>query len=170
MKTFPISVAMVSAAEAGRIGRALESVAGWTSEIIVVLNEEVQDGTQQIALKHGAKVIRERWKGMIAQKQSAAQKTSSQWILDLDAAEEDSTELRSEIQSVSSQPASANSYAAFSYPRLSWYCERWIRHGDWYPDLQTRFWRRDQGRWGGTDPHARLAAQGRAGRLRGGLH
>src|SRR5690242_999977 len=88
---------MVSAAEAARIGRALKSVYEWAAEIVVVLNEEVRDGTEEIALQHGAKVFREPWKGMSAQKQSATQKASGQWILDLDADEEVSTELRDEI-------------------------------------------------------------------------
>ena len=40
---------MISGAEAHRIRRALESVADWTSEMIVVMNPEVNDGTDQIA-------------------------------------------------------------------------------------------------------------------------
>ncbi len=64
----PISVCMISGAEARRIGRALQSVSGWASEIIVVLNDDVQDGTEEIALRHGAKVFREPWKGHVAPK------------------------------------------------------------------------------------------------------
>jgi glycosyltransferase involved in cell wall biosynthesis len=88
MNKLPISVCMISGAEARRIGRALESVAGWTGEIIVVLNEDVRDGTEEIALKHGAKVFREAWKGHVAQKNSAADKAGQDWILGLDADEE----------------------------------------------------------------------------------
>ena len=50
----PISVSMIAGNEAHRIRRALESVAGWTSEIVVVLNEEVSDGTDKIAASFGA--------------------------------------------------------------------------------------------------------------------
>lgn len=166
----PLSVCMVSGAEAGRIGRALKSVAGWVSEIIVVLNEEVQDGTEEIASQHGAKIFREPWKGMIAQKQSAAQKASCEWILDLDADEEVSAQLRQEICERLAEREKTHRYAAFSYARLSWFCGRWIRHGDWYPDRQTRLWRRGRGKWGGTDPHARLTVNGPVGRLKGNLN
>src|SRR4029077_17655024 len=76
MKKLPISVSMVSGAEAGRIGRALGSVAEWTSEIIVVLNEEARDGTEEIALRYGARVFREPWRGYKAQKNSAAAKAT----------------------------------------------------------------------------------------------
>jgi glycosyltransferase involved in cell wall biosynthesis len=167
--TSPISVCTVSGAEAGRIGRALESVAGWTREIILVLNEEVRDGTEEVARKHGAKIFREPWKGMIAQKASAAQKASCDWILDLDADEEVSLELRQQMESAVAGSGPSSSVAAFSYPRLSWYCGRWIRHGDWYPDRQTRLWRRGRGKWGGTDPHAKLLVDGPVQKLSGDL-
>src|SRR5215470_5178443 len=168
MNRLPICVCMVSAAEAHRIGKALASVADWTSEIVVVLNEEVTDGTEQIARSHGAKVIREPWKGMIGQKASVAAKATQEWILDLDADEVVSDELREEIQQALSNSQNGQ-FAAFSYPRLSWYCGRWIRHGDWYPDRQNRLWRRGRAHWGGVDPHAKLIVDGEVKKLRSNL-
>lgn len=50
MKRLPIMVSMISGAEAPGIGHALESVAGWTSEILMALNADVTDGTEAIAL------------------------------------------------------------------------------------------------------------------------
>ena len=70
----------------------------WTTEIVVVLNQEVTDGTEQIAKSHGAKVIREPWKGMIGQKASVAAKATQEWILDLDADEVVSDSCGDEIQ------------------------------------------------------------------------
>ena len=170
MTRLPITVCMISGAEAGRIGRALESVAEWTSELIVVLNEEARDGTEAIAIKYGAKVFREPWKGHIAQKNSAAAKASREWILGLDADEAVSPELRREIERFFGDAALLGSYAAASFPRLSWFCGRWIRHGDWYPDRQTRLWRRGRARWGGIDPHDKLLVEGAQKRLRADLH
>src|SRR6266481_5410148 len=103
MNRLPICVCMVSAAEAHRIAKALASVAEWTSEIVVVLNEEVRDSTEQIAIAHGAKVIREPWKGMIGQKASVAAKATQEWILDLDADEVVSEALRDEIRQALSE-------------------------------------------------------------------
>jgi glycosyltransferase involved in cell wall biosynthesis len=160
---------MISGAEAHRIGRALESVTGWTTEIVVVLNHDAADGTEVIARKHGAKVFREPWKGYIAQKNSAAEKSSQPWLFNLDADEVVSAGLRKEIESLFANDGKLRELAALNFPRLSWYCGRWIRHGDWYPDRQTRIWRRGQARWGGVDPHARLLVAGNVGRLRGDL-
>lgn len=165
----PISVCMISAAEAHRIGRALASVSDWAGEIIVVLNAEVQDGTDEVARRHGAKVFREPWKGYIEQKNSAATKAASEWILDLDADEVVSPELRAEIQTVVASASAGRDPVAFSFPRLSHFCGRWIRHGDWYPDRQTRLWRRGRARWGGTDPHAKLLVDGAVRKLKGQL-
>src|SRR6266481_4145545 len=170
MNRLPISVCMVSAAEAHRIGKALASVAEWTSEIVVVLNQEVTDSTEQIAKSHGAKVIREPWKGMIGQKASVAAKATQEWILDLDADEVVSDTLRAEIQQALPGNSVNGQVAAFSYPRLSWYCGRWIRHGDWYPDRQTRLWQRGRARWGGSDPHDKLVVDGPIGKLHADLH
>ena len=163
MSKLPISVCVISGAEAQRIGRLLASVAGWTSEIIVLLNEDVTDGTEQIAASFGARVFREKWKGHIAQKNSVMEKAGQPWILGLDADEAVSGELRDEILALLATGANC---AAYSFPRCSFYCGRWIRHGDWYPDRSTRLWQRGKARWDGLDPHDRLRVDGVTGKLR----
>jgi glycosyltransferase involved in cell wall biosynthesis len=160
---------MISGAEAKRIRRALESIAPWASEVIVVLNEEVGDGTDRIAVEFGARVFREPWKGHVAQKNSAIDKASQPWILGLDADEVVSPELREEIRQAIERETKAPRHVAYSFPRCTQFCGRWIRHGDWYPDRKVRLWRRGQGRWGGIDPHDKAIVSGRVGRLHADL-
>lgn len=169
MSKLPITVAMISGAEARRIGRALESVSAWAGEIVVVLNADVADGTDAIAAEFGAKVFREPWKGHVAQKNSAAAKATQPWVLGLDADEVVSAELRRDITALFERAGEAERCAAYSFPRCTFYLGRWIRHGDWYPDLQTRLWQRGRAEWRGTDPHDKLVADGPVGRLRGEL-
>jgi glycosyltransferase involved in cell wall biosynthesis len=169
MTKLPITVSMISGAEALRIGSALESVAGWTSEITVVLNSDVTDGTADIARQHGANVFCEPWRGFVAQKASAAQKATQDWVLGLDADEIVSPALRQEIERLFADKQQLELFAAYSFPRLTRFCGRWIRHGDWYPDRTIRLWRRESAQWGGIDPHARLNVLGRVGRLHGDL-
>ena len=169
-KKLPVSACLIAGNEAARIRRALKSVAGWTSEIIVVLNDDVNDGTDKIAAEFGAKIFRESWQGHIAQKNSTAKKTGGDWILGLDADEAVSPKLRDEIQKLFSEPEKLRRFNAFSFPRCTFYCGRWIRHGDWYPDRQTRLWRRGAAEWGGVDPHDKLLVEGRVGRLQNDLH
>ena len=161
---------MISGPEVERIGHALQSVAEWTREIIVVLNHDANDGTEEVARQFGAKVYREPWKGYLAQKNSAAEKCTQDWIINLDADESVSDELREELKNFFSEPANRERFTAISFPRLSWYCGRWIHHGDWYPDRQTRIWRKGKARWGGIDPHAKLIIDGPVRHLKGDLH
>jgi len=162
-----ISVCIISGAEAHRLDNCLASVDGLANEVIVVVDDRANDGTAEVARGRGAKVFIEQWKGHIGQKNSAADKASGDWILSLDADEAVSSRLREEISPA--VRAETNSFSAYSFPRCSQYLGRWIRYGDWYPDRQTRLWRRGSARWGGTDPHDKLIVDGKVGKLQGDL-
>jgi glycosyltransferase involved in cell wall biosynthesis len=169
MKKLPVSVCIISGPEAHRIRPALESVAGWNAEIVVLLNSEVTDGTDRIAEEYGAKVFRESWKGFVGQKNSVAEKATQPWILGLDADEVVPDRLRVEIEDLFQHPAGLAAHVAYDVPRCTFYCGRWIRHGDWYPDRVTRLYRRESARWRGQEPHAALDVQGSIGHLRNDL-
>jgi glycosyltransferase involved in cell wall biosynthesis len=163
MTRLPISVCFISGPEAERIGRALASVAEWTSEIIVVLNQDVNDGTEEIARRHGAKVHRHPWRGFREQKNLVAGHASEPWILQLDADEVVSEELRRELHRFFQ--GDQDRFAGASFPRKTWFLGRWITHGDWYPDRVLRLYRRDAGQWGGSEEHCRVELKGREKKL-----
>jgi glycosyltransferase involved in cell wall biosynthesis len=167
MTRLPISVCLIAGNEAHRLRRTLNSVTGWTSEIIVVTDNNVTDGTGEIAASCGAKVFCEPWKGHAAHRNFASEKASQPWLLAIDADEVVSPELRDDIRRVFASDKIAD-WAAFSLPRCTFYHGRWIRHGDWYPDRKVRLWRRGQGHWQGS-PHEKLIVEGRIGRMRGEL-
>jgi len=166
MTPVPVSVCIISGAEARRIGPALASVAGWAAEIVVVLNEDVTDGTEEMCRHHGARIFREAWKGHVAQKNSAAAKATQPWLLGLDADEVVSPDLRDELRALLVDGEWAARHAAYALPRLSSYGGRWIRHGDWYPDRKLRLWQRGAAAWTGINPHDRLEAVGPTANLR----
>ena len=168
-QSLPISVCLIAGNEAARIRRALDSVAGWVAEIIVATDDNVTDSTEQIAESCGAKVFRQPWKGHAAHRNFASEKATQPWLLGLDADEVVSPALRDEIQKLFSGPEKLRPFAAYSFPRLSFFCGRWIRHGDWYPDRKVRLWRRGQAHWVGGSLHEKLVVQGAIGRLRGDL-
>ena len=116
LQMIPISVCMIAGNEAARIRRTLESVAGWAAEIVIVINDDVTDGTEKIAAEFGAKVFRETWKGFGPQKQSAAEKCTQPWMLNLDADEAVSPELRLEITNLMSDENRSRAHAAYSFP------------------------------------------------------
>jgi len=158
MKKLPISVCFIAGLESERIGRALASVAEWTGEIIVVLNEEVNDGTEEIALRYRARVHRHAWQGFREQKNLAASYASEPWILQLDADEEVSDGLRDELFRFFEGEQEV--FAGASFPRKVWFLGRWITHGDWYPDRVLRLYRRDTGRWAGAAEHCCVELKG----------
>jgi len=164
----PISVCMIAGNEAHRIRRTLDSVAGWTSEIIVVTDDKTTDGTGKIAESYGAKVFCEPWKGHAAHRNFASTKATQPWLLAIDADEVVSPELRAEINWLFASNQTVDC-AAFSLPRCTFYHGRWIRHGDWYPDRKVRLWRRGQAQWSDTQLHEKLLVEGRVGRLRNDL-
>jgi glycosyltransferase involved in cell wall biosynthesis len=92
-----LSVVIITFNEEPNIGRTLASVqplvADGKGEIIVV-DSGSTDHTVEIAKSYGAKVFVEEWKGYAAQKNSAIDKATGEWILSLDADEELDRELR----------------------------------------------------------------------------
>jgi glycosyltransferase involved in cell wall biosynthesis len=163
----PISVCIISGAEARRIGKCLDSVAQWTSEIVVVLNSDAQDGTEAIAASFGAKIHRHPWQGFREQKNLALSYATLPWVLALDADEEVSAELRESIARFFN--GDQQRFAAASFARKVWFLGRWITHGDWYPDRVLRLFRRENGKWAGSEEHCAVQAQGASTTLAGDL-
>lgn len=159
-----LSVTVITCNEAENIGACLQSVA-WADEIIVV-DSHSSDGTVDIARRFTDTVIRRPWPGHVRQKQFALEQATGDWVLSLDADERLSDEAGREIrqQVLEGAPPAA---AAYSFPRLSWYLGRWIRHGGWYPDRKVRLVRRGAARWGGQDPHDKLLVTGKVCALQG---
>jgi glycosyltransferase involved in cell wall biosynthesis len=169
MNRLPITVSMISGAEAGRIGRALESVAGWTSELVVVLNEEVSDGTAEILQRHGAKILRQPWRGFREQKNVSLAQATQPWVLCLDADEEVSPELRAAIFRFFSEGGSEH-FAGADFARKVWFLGRWITHGDWYPDRVLRLLKKGAGNWAGSPEHCKIELSGAVQKLPGDLY
>jgi glycosyltransferase involved in cell wall biosynthesis len=164
----PISVCLVSGAEEQRMGRCLESVQAWTRELVVVLNEEVRDATESIVVAHGGRVFRHPWQGFREQKNLVLSYATEPWVLALDADEVVSPVLRQQIEGFVGENGNGH-FAGATFPRLSWFLGRWIRHGDWYPDRVLRLFRRGAGRWVGSPEHTKVEVSGSIRALTGDL-
>lgn len=139
-----ISATIITFNEAANIKAACESIA-WADEILVV-DSESSDRTREIAACCGAKVIVKKWTGFAAQKQFAAEQAAHHWILSLDADERVSKQLREEILKVKDLPFE-DLADGYKLSRRSFYMNRWIRGGGWYPDWQLRLYDRRRGAW-----------------------
>lgn len=92
----PISVCVVARNEEKNLPRLLQSVFGWVSEIVVVLNNTT-DTSAEIAARFGARIEHHPWIGYRDTKNAALGFVSMPWILALDADEEVSPALHEEI-------------------------------------------------------------------------
>jgi glycosyltransferase involved in cell wall biosynthesis len=163
----PLSVVIIARNEEQALPRCLASVRGWVDEIVVALNDTT-DGSEAVAKSAGAKVSHLAWQGYRDTKNAALALARHSWVLSLDADEEVSPALRADITAFF---ADADQYSGARFPRKVWFIDRWITHGDWYPDLSLRLFRRDRARWGGDAfVHEKIECEGEVATLRGDLH
>lgn len=156
-----ISVVVITKDEESSIGACLASVA-WADEIVVV-DAGSTDRTADICRDHAAKVVvSAQWPGFGPQKNRALDLASHDWVLSLDADERVTPELRQEMQAIA---AGSGLCDAYEIPRSSSYCGRFMRHGGWWPDRVTRFFRRGTARFSDDLVHEKLLVQGAVGRL-----
>ena len=148
-----LSVVIITHNEEANLGRTLESVRTLVSDgkgEIIVVDSGSTDRTVEIAKSFGAKVFVEEWKGYAAQKNSAIDKATGDWILSLDADEEISEgtyQFLSLILFGQHIEEFANFKGGVVLGRRNYFLGRWIRHGGFYPDKKLRLFRPGSGRF-----------------------
>ncbi|RDX35874.1 glycosyltransferase family 2 protein [Kangiella sp. HD9-110m-PIT-SAG07] len=95
MEKIPVSVFIIAQDEEKHIGRVLESCQQFAE--IIVVDSGSTDATKKIAEDKGAKVVHHDWLGYARQKQYAMSLCQHDWVLNLDADEELTTELIEEF-------------------------------------------------------------------------
>lgn len=104
----PVTCTIIAKNEIDRIERAIRSVAGLVDEVLVI-DSGSTDGTQALAESLGARVIHNDWVGYGPQKRFAEDQARNDWILNLDADEWLSDELREELRALFTQERLASS-------------------------------------------------------------
>jgi glycosyltransferase involved in cell wall biosynthesis len=160
-----ISAIVVCYNEEDNIRACLESVV-WCDEIVVV-DAHSTDRTLVVVREFTDRIFVRPWPGYLEQKQFALDQVRCEWVLNLDADERVSPELRAEIQHELADGAPG--IDGFYVPRLVHYLGRWWYRGGWYPDYRLRLFRRSKARWGGVNPHEKVLVNGRTRRLSGNL-
>ncbi len=185
-----LSVVIITHNEEANLARTLESVKPLVAEAkgeIIVVDSGSTDHTVEIAKSYGAKVFVEEWKGYAAQKNSAIDKATGDWILSLDADEQAEATLVKEItwlmhailvwktdgMPVNNDPRSreirnrGSRYGldetdlnGFLLPRKNFFLGRWIRHGGFWPDSKLRLFRRGEGRFQDRLVHETVRVEG----------
>jgi glycosyltransferase involved in cell wall biosynthesis len=165
----PLSVVIVACNEEHNLPRCLRGLRDWTTEVIVAINN-CTDDSARVAADFGAAVHHLPWRGYRDTKNDALSLATQPWVLFLDADEMVSPELRDALAAFLARP-DAETHAAARFPRKVWFMDRWITHGDWYPDYGTRLIRSGRARWGGDEiVHEKMIADGPVATLRGDLY
>lgn len=149
MDKIPLSLCVITLNEAKNIQRCLASVP-FASDI-VVLDSGSTDETLTLAQSLGARTFNEHWRGFGPQKRRSVELALHDWVLCLDADEELSEELQREVYQV--LKAELIAHDGYRIPRRSWHLGRWLSHGGWYPDFQTRLFRRSKLQWSDDGLH-----------------
>ncbi len=126
-----ISAYIIAFNEAHKIEAALSSVL-WADEIVLA-DSGSTDGTAEIAVRLGARVVQIPFTGFGDLRNRAVQACSHDWIFSLDADERCTAEVRDEILALlRSDPA----HDAYLVPRRNYMMGRWIRGSGWYPNFR----------------------------------
>jgi glycosyltransferase involved in cell wall biosynthesis len=157
----PITAVVPTLDEQHNIGPCLSAL-DWLDEIVVV-DSHSRDNTCALARKAGARVLLHRFEGYGAQKNWAAAQARNDWILQVDADERITCELRDEILRLFRQ---APEHQAYSIPRRSLFAGRLIRHGGWQRDRVARLYHRQRAHFSDRLVHEKLLANGSTGKLR----
>ncbi len=159
-----LSIVVITLNEERNIQRCLKSLIFskkvFTRLETIVVDAQSTDRTVAVAKKCGAKVFTRAWKGYGDQKNWALAKATGDWILSLDADEELTPKLVTEMErTAATNPTGVDGYFI---KRRAFFLGKWIKHCGWWPDSQLRLIKRGQGAFTLEPVHEGLEVKGRA--------
>ncbi len=191
-----LSVVIITFNEEANLGRTLAAVQSLVTDgkgEIIVVDSGSTDRTVEIAKFFGAKVFIEEWKGFAAQKNSALDKATGDWILSLDADEELDSALQkalhelleslTRLSALGSQagdqtpfvPATSETtaiphaeFAGIWIPRKNEFLGRWMKQGGFWPDPKLRLFRRASGKFENRVVHEDVRVSGMTRQIQSG--
>lgn len=163
-----LSVVLAVFNEEKNITECLSSVKDLADELIVV-DGGSSDKTVEIARKFGAKVkITDNPPIFHINKQKAIDMATKDWILQLDADERLTPELKKEILSIlNSQLSTYNN--GYWIPRKNWFLGKFLMKGGQYPDYTLRLYRKGKGKLPQKSVHEQSVVYGKVGYLKNSL-
>ncbi|HKZ35797.1 MAG TPA: glycosyltransferase family 2 protein [Patescibacteria group bacterium] len=161
-----LSVVLTTFNEADYLADCLDSVKQLADEIIVVDGSST-DKTREIARRFGAKVVKVKNLPMFhTNKQKAVDLATKDWILQLDADEQVSLELVSEVKTAINSDAK---FAGYYLPRKNWFLSRFLTKGGQYPDYVIRLFKNGVGHFPQKSVHEQIVIDGPIGNLKNHL-
>jgi glycosyltransferase involved in cell wall biosynthesis len=166
-----LSLCIATFNEEKNIHYPLDSALKMSNEVIIVDGGST-DKTVEIAKSYGKKVkiiISENPAMFHINKQKALDAAKGEWILQLDADEEITNELKAEITEAveerSGKTASVNKFVAFWFPRKNWFLTQFLMKGGQYPDYTIRLYKNGVAKFPCKDVHENVKIDGEVGYL-----
>ena len=193
----PISAVLITRNAGAQLDACLRSV-DFCAEIVIV-DSGSEDDTLAVAERHGARVVREAWRGFGPMKQFAVERAAHDWVLCVDADERVGEALRHGIQqafravppgltfgpaggtdkpppgltfgpaSGTDTPPAGPAFKAWRFARCNRFMGRYLRHGEGYPDWSLRLFDRRHARWSDDEVHEKVLTDAAVGTLAGDL-
>ncbi len=152
--------------EEDNIAACLETMK-WADELVVV-DSFSTDATVEIARRYTDKIIQRPFSAYTDQTRFAFEQTTGDWVLWLDADERLTPEALAQVQERFSAPDGPGA-DGFAFPRRTYFVNRWVRHGGWYPQHKVRLFRREGATIGGNPAHPTAELPGTVVNLRGDI-
>lgn len=160
-----VKISVVSAVynEEENLRECLKSVKGLAWETVLVDGGST-DKTLDIAKEFGARVVQtNNPPNFHINKNKAIDAASGNWVLQLDADEAVTQELKNEIKEVISKAEDCNGYWI---PRKNFFLGKFLTKGGQYPDYTLRLYRKGMGRLPGKSVHEQAEVFGNTGYLK----
>ncbi|MCX7822507.1 MAG: glycosyltransferase family 2 protein [Syntrophobacterales bacterium] len=161
-----ISAFVITKNEEPSIGECLSSIS--FLDDIVVVDDFSSDGTEEICRSfNNVRFYRNRFDSFSSQKSFALSLTKYDWVLEIDADERVSEEMKDSIIALSKEDFFR--YNCFFFRRRNFFGGRWIRHGGFYPDYKGRLYNKLKGRWSLGRVHERFVTDPPWKKLKGDI-
>lgn len=135
-----LSVIVITKNEEKNIEDCLKSLRDWVDEIIII-DSFSTDKTKVLAKKFGVKIFECKADDFAERRQMGLVKANNQWLLYVDADERVSEKLKKEIIGKIRLPYN---FVAFMIPRLNIFFGQPMKYEGWYPDYQTRLFKKEK--------------------------
>ncbi len=163
-----LSLCIATFNEEKNIHYPLNSAYDFIDEVVVVDGGST-DKTVEIVKSYGKKVrviSTDNPRMFHENKQKALLAAKGDWIIQLDADEELTEELRQEILSIVNNK---NSLDGYWFPRKNWFLTRFLEKGGVYPDYTIRLYKRGTAKFPCKDVHENVEVKGEVGYMKNPL-
>ncbi|MEW6506651.1 MAG: glycosyltransferase family 2 protein [Bacteroidota bacterium] len=168
MSKVKLSSIIIAKNEEANVRRCLDSQIGVIDDIVLLIDSSSTDNTFNYASEYpGINCEITDWKGYGNTKNFALSKTKNEWVLWIDADEEITPELKTELLLFKD---SAPQFNAYSIARRAYFLGKWIKHSGWYPSKVVRLFNKNYAAFNNKPVHEGLNVQGKISDLKNDLN